>query len=294
LSHLSTVYKNSNVAWGIGLSPYEIYLTYDAEAKQALDRKVDAINTLDPDILCVLLDDMKGDVPGLAETQAEIFNQIADRSTARRLVLCPTYYSFDPILEKVFGAMPEDYWDVLGREIDPAVDIFWTGPNVCSTEYPEAHLEEVSERLGRKPFIWDNYPVNDSEKRSKRLYLGPYENRPHQLSELSAGHAVNPMNQACLSQIPFWTLGESYRTKSDYNPKAALTKAVEALCDDPGLVDAILGDASTFEEQGLGGISESHRQKLIEKYNGFRSVFADEIVDWLSGGYTFDPACLTE
>jgi len=111
-------------------------------------------------------------VSGLAETQAEVFKRIADLSTARRFILCPTYYTFDPILEKVFGTMPEGYWDVLGKEIDPAVDFFWTGPKVCSTEYPESHLKDVMERLGRKPFIWDNYPVNDSEKRSKFQCLG--------------------------------------------------------------------------------------------------------------------------
>lgn len=293
LKRLGRTYSDRGVQWGIGLSPYEIYLDYSAEAKSALEQKVASINRLDPDILCVLLDDMKGDVAGLAEKQVEIFNRIAGQSTARRLILCPTYYSFDPILEKVFGSMPDDYWDILGKQIDPSVDIFWTGPKVCSTDYPEQHLKEVAERLGRKPFIWDNYPVNDSEKRSKRLYLSPYTNRPHQLADLTAGHAVNPMNQAFLSQIPIWTLGEIYRQKSDYDPDTALSGALADLCE-RRFADTILDDVERFAETGLEDLSEDDRLRLEEKYDGFDSPFATEIIDWLRGGYTFDPACLTE
>lgn len=291
LMHLASVYSDRGVAWGIGLSPFEIYLAFDDAAKCALREKVKAINRLDPDILCVLLDDMKGDVPRLAETQAEVFNFIADLSTARRFILCPTYYTFDPILEKIFGTMPEGYWEELGR-IDSSVDLFWTGPKVCSTEYPESHLKDVADRLGRKPFVWDNYPVNDSQRMSRFLQLRAYESRPYQMSEWTAGHAVNPMNQAWLSQIPFWTLGESYRLKDQYNPRRAVVDAVEALCG-ADLAKAILEDVPLFQDQGLDGLNEDQNRALIEKYGAFQSPFAEEIVDWLREGYAFDPSCLT-
>ena len=293
LNHLASTYTSRGVDWGIGFSPYEIYLSFDSAAEKALQQKLEAINRLNPDILCVLLDDMKGDVSGLAEIQAEVFNRIAEQSTARRLILCPTYYSFDPILEKVFGAMPEGYWDDLGRRIDPAVNFFWTGPKVCSTEYPEAHLREVTERLGRKPFIWDNYPVNDSESRSKRLNLGAYENRPPQLADLTAGHAINPMNQALLSQIPIWTLADSYRSESSYDPAASHAAAIETLCD-PETAKALLENAPLFQVQGLDELDEDQKQTMINKYSRFHSPAAEEVVAWLQGRYKFDPACLTE
>ncbi len=292
LMQLGSVYKDQNVAWGIGLSPFEIYLAFDDTARQALRQKIDEINRIDPDILCVLLDDMKGDVPRLAETQAEVFKWIADQSTARRFILCPTYYTFDPILEKIFGEMPEGYWETLGARIDPEVDIFWTGPDVCSTGYPEDHLREATERLGRKPFIWDNYPVNDSEKRSRFLLMRAYENRPHQMAEWTSGHAVNPMNQAWLSQIPIRTLAASYDLKDRYDPQVALPDAVDALCD-AGLVAAIAEDVPVFQDRGLDGMNEDEKRATIEKYTAFQSPFAEEIVDWLQEGYAFDPACLT-
>tara|TARA_A100001037_G_scaffold276095_1_gene275117 strand:+ start:1345 stop:2412 length:1068 start_codon:yes stop_codon:yes gene_type:complete len=293
LEQMAAVYRREHVAWGIGFSPYEIYLDFNDDARAALEQKIATINRLDPDIVCVLLDDMKGDVPDLAETQADVFNRIADLSSARRLIFCPTYYSFDPILEKVFGEMPKGYWETLGRLIDESVDFFWTGPKVCSTEYPEAHISEVADRLGRKPFLWDNYPVNDSESRSKRLYLGAYQNRPHQLADLAAGHAANPMNQSWLSRIPIWTLGEIYRTRGNYDPDRATGDALVSLCG-ASLANTLLEDTRLFENGGLDGIAKEPRAALIEKYGSYDSPFADEIVDWLRGGYAFDPACLTE
>ncbi|MEM8934075.1 MAG: sulfatase-like hydrolase/transferase, partial [Acidobacteriota bacterium] len=35
-----------------------------------------------------------------------------------RFIACPTYYSFDPALERVFGAMPENYLTDFGRLLD--------------------------------------------------------------------------------------------------------------------------------------------------------------------------------
>ena len=45
---------------------------------------------------------------------------------------------------------------------------------------------------------------------------------------------------------------------------------------------------------GLDGLGGKRTRGLIRKYGGFRSPFAEEIVDWLQGQYVFDPACLTE
>jgi len=293
LRSLADVYARKGVSWGVGLSPFEIYLNFDGEAKQALKAKVLAINRLKPDIVCVLLDDMKGDVPRLAETQIEVFQFIADLSTASRFILCPTYYSFDPVLERVFGKMPDGYWDVLGKRLDSAADIFWTGPAVCSTAYPESHLIEVQERLGRKPFIWDNYPVNDSKSKSQILQLRAFENRPYQMADYAAGHAVNPMKQGWLSQIPLKTLGDVYALKARYNSKKALNHALDELCGD-ALGKTLGEDMDLFQDEGLDGIDDAMRQALIQKYKRFVSPFAEEVVDWLNGHYAFDPACLTE
>ncbi len=293
LVRMAEAYSNEGVSWGMGLSPFEAYLDFDGDAKRALEQKVESINQFSPDILCLLLDDMRGDFPALAHAQLEILNTVVDCSNASRFVLCPTYYSFDPILEKLFGEMPKDYWKDLGRLLDPAVEIFWTGMEVCSESYEASHLKEVAERLGRKPFIWDNYPVNDGAKRSRHLYLKAYENRPWKLAEWTSGHAVNPMNQAHLSKIPLHSLSTSYTMKSNYDAESALSGAIDSICDD-ALGEAIRNDVGTFQEIGLDGLEAEVKQSLIKKYRNFANPMANELVAWLRDEYAFDPACLTE
>lgn len=293
ISHLASVYDHQKVQWGIGLSPLDIYQDFDDDAKNALREKVLFVNQFDPDILCVLFDDRQGNVPKLAEVEAEIFQRVVDLSRAQSFILCPTYYSYDPILEKIFGKMPNDYWSDLGKRIDSHAGIFWTGPKVFSSEFSESHLREITGILGRKPFIWDNYPVNDGERQCRFLNLGAFKGRSHQMSDWVRGHAVNPMNQAWLSKIPLKTLNENYRLKKEYFPDQAFFRTLDTLCGNR-LAGSIREDWLVFQEKGLDRISERLKKKLLRKYRSFRSPYAEEIVGWLKGQYKFDPNCLTE
>src|SRR5690606_16375993 len=141
------------------------------ESRAALTRKIKSLNQLQPDILCLLFDDMRGDLPDLAQQQIDLVRLATDTTSASRIIFCPTYYRSDPVLETVFGTRPLNYWEALGRDLDPEVDIFWTGPRVCSETYPLEHLPTVHQLLTRRPFLWDNYPVNDSASLSALLRL---------------------------------------------------------------------------------------------------------------------------
>src|SRR5271154_5632068 len=67
LSLLKGLCSERGVAFGIGLTPYEIYLNYDSGARISLRSKVREINEIGADILCILFDDMRGDIDGLAD-----------------------------------------------------------------------------------------------------------------------------------------------------------------------------------------------------------------------------------
>ena len=145
--------KAQGVRFGVGLSPYEIYRDFGPDAKAALAAKLAQLDAMGIEDLGVLFDDMRGDLPGLADSQIEIIHWIAERSAATRIVMCPTYYSDDPVLDRVFGARPADYLTRLGQGLDPAIEIFWTGEEVCSKEYSPGHLARVERDLRRKPFL---------------------------------------------------------------------------------------------------------------------------------------------
>jgi len=293
LIKLRATYQTANIDFGIGLSPHEIYIDNTHDNRSHLIKRVKQINELSPEILCLLFDDMRGDIPNLANLQIDYMHMVADASTAKHIIFCPTYYSFDPVLEKVFGKMPENYWQDLNKNLDKKIDIFWTGEKVCSTEYPVAHLHQVSELLGRKPFLWDNYPVNDSAVKSKILQLRAINKSHSQIQNNVSGHAINPMNQAWLSQIPLASLPKAYREKDCYDAEKTFIAITTELCGEH-LAQALSGDLPLLQDKGLGKISDEEKAELIKRYSAFpKNPFCAEIIDWLNGGYTFDPACLT-
>jgi hyaluronoglucosaminidase len=294
LSSLAATFKAEKLHFGAGLSPYEAYRDYDNTARRSLQQKVRALNTLSLDILCVLFDDMRGDLPHLAETQMRILGDIRDVATAPRILFCPTYYSYDPIIERCFGAMPPNYLESLGKGLDPSIDLFWTGEKVMSTQYPERHLKEVSERIQRKPFLWDNYPVNDSKRASPFLFIRGFENRGPHLCDLVSGHAVNPMKQPWLSQIPLATLPYNYAQTTAYDRDLVGRSCAQAVCGDD-IAALLWEDVALFHDVGLAVLTEDQKRYLRDRYGPrVDDPFCREVIGWLDGRYEFDPACLTE
>jgi hyaluronoglucosaminidase len=294
LSALLSTLRDAGIQRGVGLSPYEAYRDYDSGARASLREKVKALNTLSLDILCVLFDDMRGDVPALAETQIRILGDIREISNAPRIIFCPTYYSYDPIIERCFGPMPPHYLEDLGRGLDQSIDLFWTGEKVMSSAYPAEHLKEVAERMRRKPFLWDNYPVNDSKRASPFLFLKAFENRGAHLADLVSGHAINPMKQPWLSQIPLASLRRNYEQTGRYDrDEMTLLCAKEVCGDEVGTL--IAHDLALFHDVGLDALNDEQKRYLRARYEGHKEdPFCREILRWLDNGYQFDPACLTD
>jgi hypothetical protein len=289
LAQLARTYRALGVRFGVGLTPFEIYLQYDENAKAALRAKINQLESIGLDILCVLFDDMRGEIPELAERQVRIVSDIACWSSVKTLIVAPTYYSDDLLLERVFGAAPPDYLESIGRLLDPAVNVFWTGEHVCSSAYPRAHLEQVATRLRRKPFIWDNHIANDGRSRCSHLYLDFWSQEWSIDPDLIAGIAVNPMNQPQLSRVSLAAFGQG-----GLRSNAGVDAAVLSICG-AALGAEIIRDLDVFQYQGLSKIDDSMRARLIDKYRRFEpDPCALEIGAWLRGEYEFDPSCLTE
>ncbi len=288
LSALGAQCRALGLAFGIGLSPFEVCLDYDGDARRHLRDKVQQINQIGATQLSILFDDMRGDLPDLAPMQARIVADIAEWSSASRLIFCPTYYSFDPILERVFGAQPPGYLMELGRLIDPRIDFFWTGEVVCSDCYPPQHLSIVTDLIRRKPFIWDNNITNDSKQRSGKLFLTPDAGRWSLPVDQVAGLAINPMNQPALSSIALCAYRKLIGGAVD-----ARSVDCFAACG-PSVAALLRADLDRFQKSGFAGMEPGTLDEMIERYSRQSgNPFAAEVLDWLRGEYRFDPACLT-
>lgn len=272
------------VRFGIGLSPFEIFNDFNAPAREALASKLTALDALGIDDLAILFDDMHSQTPQLAKVQAEIVHWVAERSSAERLLVCPTYYSDDPVLDRVFGLRPPDYLETLGQALDASIEVFWTGEEVCSREISPGHLQRVAGQLGRRPWLWDNYPVNDGDRMSRHLHLRAFSGRPAANADHLAGHGINPALQPTLSCIPALTLAQSYQQGGRYQYGHAFRQAAEAVLG-TSLACRIHQDLLLLEDAGLSRLSAEKKTSLRSAYQQFDHPAAREVVAWLDGDY---------
>jgi hypothetical protein len=276
--------RGQGVRFGIGLTPFELHLAPGEHVREAVHAKLDGLAGIGVDDLAILFDDMRGDIPDLAARQTAIVEAAAAHGIASRLLCCPSYYSDDPVLDRAFGQRPANYLEDLGRMLDPAIEIMWTGEEVCSREFSTAHLDRVAGQIGRKPFLWDNYPVNDGPRMSQHLHLRGFTGRPADIAEHISAHGINPALQPWLSMPPALTLAMNYAQGADYSYGAAQDEAAAALFGEP-LAVRLRADLLTFQDRGLDRIGPNRRSELQGIYAAFDHPAAREVIAWLDGIY---------
>ena len=281
LARMAATCASIGIGFGVGLSPYEAYRDFGAETKAALARKLAFFDQAGVTELALLFDDMKGDQADLAEAQVRMSHFAAEHSKAQRLIVCPTVYSDDPVLERLYGPTPPRYLEDLGALLDPSIEVFWTGEEVCSREYSPGHLARVEGQLRRKPTLWDNYPVNDGLGMSPFLYLRAFTGRPASIGPHLASHMVNPCLQPVLFRIPALTLVESYEAGEAYEYARAWDRAAEAVTS-PEIAEVLRRHFRLFNDQGLGRIDEQ-TPRIRERWAPFDHPAAKEVLAWLDG-----------
>lgn len=285
LKQLSAEYKKNDLLFGLGFSPFELHNHFNEENIARVKSKLKELQEIGFDYLGLFLDDMTGG-PDLAQRQLEMVDLILNHIDAK-VLFCPTYYSDDPILDKVFGTRPPDYLEEISQ-MPPQVDIMWTGPKVISDEISPEHLDQVKNTLKRKPFIWDNLYANDGPKNCKFLKLFAPEKRSASALSHAAGWALNPMNQAALSQVS--TLSYIYHHQGEVQ---AFDKAVNELCPEP-LTTLLLSNAQDFNSLGLDQLEAKKKKELLEAIGELNHPVAEDLRSWLKGESIVDNECLTD
>lgn len=276
--------RAAGLRFGVGLSPFEIYRDFSSDTRAALERKLEFLAGIGTDYLAILFDDMRGDLPELAARQVEILHWVGEHTPGQRLFLCPTYYSDDPLLDSIFGVRPPGYLEQLGRTLDPSIELFWTGEEIAPPEISAVHLMRVAETLHRQPFLWDNYPVNDTARLSRFIHVRAFTGRPADIASHIRGHAINPALQPVLSLIPALTLVESYRAGTGYQYSQAFRRAAAEVLGTE-LAERVREDLMLLQNIGLERLTSVQRAQLEGHYRDVDHEAAREIMEWLAGAY---------
>ena len=272
--------RSAGIYFGVGLSP----LGADADpagARRDIALAARRLAALGLDSLAVLFDDMPAPAADAAVQQASLVAAAADAAGISRLLVCPTWYSDDPSLADHSGPCPPDYLETLGMNLDRDIGVFWTGTQVCTRHWSLEHLRDVASRLGRRPVLWDNYPVNDGPEMCGRLHLGAVEGRGIAVTDGSAGVFANPMTQCWLSRPPLLTLPWNL-WQPGYDPEHATVAAFHQSLPET-LAGLLERDWKRFAEPGLEGLDDETAERLAADYLAIEHPAAAEVVAWLRG-----------
>ena len=139
--------------------------------------------------------------------------------------ICPSYYSEDALLERVFGKFELNFLETLVRYLPSDVPCFWTGPSVVSKSIALSHVKRIVKKIERPLLLWDNYPVNDLSM-SDELHLAPLTGRDPRLPECVYGYLNNPLLQEDLSFLPLATCFDYAWAPAKYRAESSWTKIV--------------------------------------------------------------------
>lgn len=196
---------------------------YQAVWKKAKDAHSIGIYTV---ALC--LDDIARSIPDadkekygtLEAAQVAFVNRLWDDmkvlSPQPTLIFCPSAYTTKDMRRH------QDYTNYIGEHMHPDIGMFWTGDDVCSAEITVADAQEVEKMLRRKPFVWDNYPVNDMFP--WRPLLAPVKGRDARLAPAVSGFLYNPMKQWEINRLPMISCAEYLADPVNYDASKAEAK----------------------------------------------------------------------
>lgn len=217
-----------------------------------------------------------------AEAQVELLNGlqqgfVATHEGTAPLTLVPTEYR---------NTDDSPYKQVIRGSLAPEILVMWTGDMVVPAEITADQARAAGERFGRPVTIWDNYPVNDFDRTTGRLLLGPYVRREPAMVTEVAGVIANPMNQAGASKVALVGVADITWNAPAYDPARAHRAAAQWLASgggdgeaDPAVVDALLAffdlsNLSPTSARSDSVVSQSQAPVLAERLAAFEATSA--------------------
>lgn len=222
LKSLIKAAKENNVDFVYALSPGLDIVYSDKEDVDAIKSKLKQVIKLGCASFALLFDDIDTDLCpedlktfktlGLAQSAItnEIYKYLEDPAV---FLFCPTEYCSSRAAPSLLHSA---YLKDIGTELNPGIDILWTGNKVVSQRITAESIKDVTQCIKRPPLIWDNLHANDYDQ--TRLFLGPYEGRSPDLVGHLRGVLTNPNCEFEANFIAMHTLAQWSKNKVENYP----------------------------------------------------------------------------
>ncbi len=211
----------------------------------------------------ILLDDISSkNVSGHARLLNDFQTKFIEKHSgvSNLIAISPEYC--DPMLTS--------YTTTFASSLNSKIMLMWTGKAVVPSSITQANLSSINSKLGRKVFIWWNYPVNDYAKNN--LFMGPCTSLEKGLYNSISGLVSNPMNQGYASYIPLLTTADYLWNPNAYDEEKSLKDAIKLF--DHNNIDGLTYFVDLLRATGINGNKSSFLiRNDVQKYlNGDRSL----------------------
>lgn len=197
-------------------------IQWNLQDSMAVCQKLEWMYDLGVRSFAVFFDDIWGE-GSKADKQAGLLNYVTDRFVRKHpdvtpLIMCPTQYN------KAWSG--GDYLSTLGTRMYPEVRVMWTGNSVVDM-IERDDMEWINQQLGRKAFIWLNYPVNDYCQ--SRMLMGKTYGNGQDIYDLVSGFCSNPMEYAEASKVSLYSIADYTWNMPAYDDTRSWQQAIQAL-----------------------------------------------------------------
>lgn len=201
-------------------------IKWNEEDYKNLVHKFDLMYGLGVRSFAIFFDDIEGEGTNPMK-QVELLNRLTREFVKQKgdvapLIVCPTDYS------KLWAnPTPQGSLSIYGRELDPSVNVFWTGDVVCSDATPET-LDWVNSRIKRPALFWWNYAVTDYVRHI--VLQGPVYGLDKSLtSNEMCGLLSNPMEHGEASKLSLYSVADYTWNPTAYNAIDSWERGLEVI-----------------------------------------------------------------
>ena len=198
-------------------------IQWDSADSDNVVNKLEMMYALGVRSFAIFFDDIWSGPGRSGSKQAELLNYVTDQFVRKHddvepLILCPTLYNR--------GWADGVYLPELRNSMYPEIKIMWTGNSVVDL-INKSDMEWINNQIGRKAYIWLNYPVNDYCV--SRMLMGPTYGNDLNIADDVSAFTANPMEYAEASMVSLYSIADYTWNMANYDSNASWERAIKYL-----------------------------------------------------------------